>query len=154
MEAMPRRRKMLKMGLIGLAVLALAGFAAAQAAGAADRLLLLQAKRFEGSYRLPSGETSLRLTDATADWSVVSGSTSLKAALAPLAGKPSRATLSLDGRTVEGKAEIEGKTLTFSFQDGKTAYKIQLTLTGRNEGELSVEKGGETLVAGAVKRAP
>ncbi len=153
MNAMPRRRKILKMGLIGLALFALAGMAAAQVAGAADRFLLLQAKRFEGTFKLPSGETSLKLTEQTADWAVESGATKLKAALAPLAGKPSRATLDLDGRTIEGKADIEGKTLTFEFKDGKIVYKIKFTLTGRNEGELTVEKDDAKLVSGALKRA-
>lgn len=144
---------MLKMGLLGLALLAMAGFAAAQGIAAADRVLLLQAKRFEGSYTLPSGETSVRVGDSTADWSVASGATSLSASLAPAAGKPGRATLSVEGRTVEGKATVDGKTLTFDFVDGKTAYRIRLTLSGRNEGDLSVTKNDASLVAGAIKRA-
>jgi hypothetical protein len=149
---MSRHKKMSKLALIGLLLLAVAGFAAAQAAGAADRLLLLQAKRFEGSYKIPGGETAVKMNDATADWTVEAGDTKMKAALAPLAGKPSRATLSLDGRTVEGKATIEGRTLTMEFQDGKTAYKFKLALTGRNEGEIEVKKDGKSLVSGAIKR--
>lgn len=150
---MSRHKKMSKLALIGLLVLAVAGFAAAQTAGAADRLLLLQAKRFEGSYKIPGGETAVKMNDVTADWTVEAGDTKIKAALAPLAGKPSRATLSLDGRTVEGKATIEGRTLTMEFQDGKTAYKFKLTLTGRNEGEIEIKKDEKSLVSGAIKRA-
>ena len=144
---------MMKMGLIGLTVLAFAGFAAAQAISALDRALLVQSKRFEGSYKLPSGGTSFKLSDDKADLELESGGTKLKAALAPKAGKASRATLDLDGRTVEGKAEIEGRTLTLTFEDGKTTYKITLSLTARDAGDLKVEKGDKTLVSGPIRRA-
>lgn len=153
MLTMPRR--FLKLGLLGLAAFAVVGFAAAQtqAIGAADRVLLLQAKRFEGAYKLPAGVTSVKVGDDTADWSLASGSTSLDAALAPAPGKPTRATLKVDGRTVEGKANIEGRVLTMEFQDGKTAYKIKFALTGRNEGDLTVTKNDATLVSGTLHRA-
>jgi hypothetical protein len=144
---------MIKLGLIGLAVLAVAGYAAAQALSGADRVLLLQAKRFEGTYKLPNGESSIKVDDKTADWKVTSGSTELSASLAPKAGKPDRATLSLDGKTIEGKAEIEGKALTMTFTVEKTTYVFKLTLSGRSEGELSVKKGDVSLVSGAVKRS-
>ncbi|GEM_PF-4928469 len=143
----------MKMGLIGLTVLAFAGFAAAQTISALDRALLVQSKRFEGSYKLSSGETSFKLTDEKADFEVDAGDTKLKAALAPKAGKASRATLDLDGRTVEGKAEIEGRTLTLTFEDGKTTYKITLSLTARDAGDLKVEKGDKTLVSAPIRRA-
>ncbi len=152
MKIMPRRL-FVNLGLIGLASFAIVGFAAAQAIGAADRVLLLQAKRFEGAYKLPTGVTSVKVGDDTADWSLASGTTSLEAALAPASGKPSRATLRVDGRTVEGKAAIEGRTLTMEFQDGKTAYKIKLVLTGRNDGDLSVTKNDTIVVSGTIRRA-
>ena len=152
---MSRRLRILKMGLLGLTVLAAASMAAAQRAMpfAADRVLVLQAKRFEGSFKLPTGTTSVTVGEETADLSVVSGPTSLSASIAPQAGKPNRATLSVDGRTVEGKAAIEGKTMTFDFVDGKTSYRIRLTLSGRNEGDLSVTKNDVALVSGSLKRA-
>ena len=152
---MPRRTSILKMGLLGLTVLAVVGMAAAQRAQpfASDRVLLLQAKRFEGSFKLASGETGVTVGDASADLRVAVGATNLMASIAPEAGKPNRATLSIDGRTVEGKAAIEGKTMTFDFVDGKSAYRIRLTLSGRNEGELSVTKNDASLVSGAIKRA-
>jgi hypothetical protein len=153
MNAMPRRRTVLTLGLIGLAALAFAGFAAAQVASGADRILLLQAKRFEGTYALPSGNTTIKVGDTTADWSVASGGTNLTAAIAPQTGQPDRATLSIDGRTVIGKAAIEGRTLTFDFVDGKTIYRIRLSLSGRNEGDLNIQKNASVLVAGALKRA-
>ena len=143
---------MFKIGLIGLAVFAVASFAAAQAMSTADRVLLLQAKRFEGTFRLPTGETKLKVDEDSADWTVASGTTNLAAALAPKSGKPNRATLNLDGRTIEGKAAIEGRTLTFEFVDGKTNYRIVIALSGRNEGDLSVKKDDTALVAGSFKR--
>lgn len=147
------RRTMIKMGLIGLALFALAGIVAAQSLAAADRVLLLQAKRFEGTYKLSSGETTLKMNDSDAEWKIESGAITLKAALAPQAGKPHRATLNVDGRTVEGKAEIEGRTLTMEFKDGKTAYVLKLTLTGRNDGEIEAKKDEKALVSGTIKRA-
>lgn len=152
MEIPFSRRPLLKIALVALALLG-AGFAAAQTIGAADRVLLLQAKRFEGSYKLPTGETSVKVGDNGADWKLASGTTNLAASLAPAAGKPDRATLSLDGRTLVGKATIDGKVLTMEFPDGKTVYRIRLTLSGRNEGDLKVTKDDTTLVAGALKRA-
>jgi len=143
----------MKLGLIGLAVLAVAGYAAAQALSGADRVLLLQAKRFEGTYKLASGESTIKVDDKTADWTVESGSTKLSASLAPKVGKPDRATLTLDGKTVEGKAEIEGKVLTMTFTVEKTTYVFKLTLNNRTEGEMSVKKGDTALVSGAVKRS-
>jgi len=141
------------MGLIALAIFTVMGVAMAQTLSAADRILLLQAKRFEGSYKLPSGETSVKVTDTTADFKVKSGTTDLAAAIAPKEGKPNRATLTLDGKTIDGKAGIEGKTLTFEFVDGKTKYVIKLVLSGRNEGDLSVKKDDTALVSGSFKRA-
>lgn len=150
----------MKAGLIGLAVLAVAGIAVAQAApsgqatlSAADRVLLLQAKRFEGTYKLSSGETKIKVNENDATIAIDSGANKLKAALAPQPGKPSRATFDLNGKTIDGKANIEGKTLTLEFVDGKITYKFKITLTGRNEGELSVMKGDQTLVSGPLKRA-
>ncbi len=160
MSAMPSRRTLVKMGLIGLAVFAVAGVAAAQAAASsnaqvtgADRVLLLQAKRFEGSYKFTGGDTEIKLTDNTADWTVTSGTTKYTTALAPKTGKPDRATFQLDGKTIEGKATIEGKTLTLEFTVDKTKYLFKLTLSGRNEGDLSVKKGDTALVSGTLKRA-
>jgi hypothetical protein len=143
----------MKLGLIGLAVLAVAGYAAAQALTGADRVLLLQAKRFEGSYKLPSGESSIKIGDNAAEWKVSSGTTDLSASIAPKVGKPDRATLSLEGKTIEGKAEIEGKTLTMTFTLEKTTYVFKLILSNRTEGELSVKKGDVSLISGAVKRS-
>lgn len=148
---MSSRPASLKIALVAIALLG-AGFAAAQTIGAADRVLLLQAKRFEGSYKLPTGDTSVKVGNDTADWKVASGGTSLAAALAPAAGKPDRATLTVDGKTLQGKAAIDGKTLTMEFADGKVVYRIKLTLSGRNEGDLKVTKDDATLVAGALKR--
>ncbi len=153
MFAMSSRKSKLKPLLIGLALLALAGAAMAQAVGAADRVVLLQAKRFEGTFKLAAGEMALKFGEATGDWKITSGETKLAAALEPKPGKPDRATLSLDGRTVEGTATVEGKTLTLEFKDGKTAYVFKLTLSGRNEGEIKVTKNDATLVASAFKRA-
>jgi hypothetical protein len=146
------------MGLVGLAVFAVAGIAAAQVAASAqvtgaDRVLLLQAKRFEGSFKFSGGDTEIKLTDNSADWTINSGTTKYTAALAPKAGKPDRATFQLDGKTIEGKAEIEGKTLSFEFTVDKTKYVFKLTLSGRNEGDLSVKKGDTALVTGTLKRA-
>ena len=147
-----RRKIIFKMGLVGLAMFAMASFVAAQAVSAADRVLLLQAKRFEGTYKLDGGETKLKVGDDSATWSVDSGSTKLSAALEPKAGKSDRATLNVDGRTVEGKATISGKVLTFTFNDKTTTYLITFSLSGRNEGDLSVMKNDSTLLAGAIKR--
>ena len=147
------RRSFATLGFAGLASLAIVGFAGAQAIAAADRVLLLQAKRFEGAYKLSTGVTSVKVGDDTADWSLASGTTSLAAALAPAPGKPARATLNVEGRTVEGKAAIEGRVLTMEFQDGKTAYRIKLTLSGRNEGDLRVTRNDAILVAGTIRRA-
>jgi hypothetical protein len=143
----------MKLGLTGLAVLAVAGYAAAQALSGADRVLLLQAKRFEGTYKLPSGESKFKVGDNSADWTVSSGTNNLSVALAPKAGKPDRATFTLEGKTIEGKAEIEGKVLTMTFTVEKTTYVFKLTLSNRTEGEISVKKGDTSLVSGAVKRS-
>ncbi|RYG20794.1 hypothetical protein EON82_19850 [bacterium] len=150
---MPRRRNLIKLGLVGLAVLAVAGFAAAQALSGADRILLLQAKRFEGTYKVPNGESSIKVDDKTAEWTISSGTNKLNVALAPKEGKPDRATMELDGKKVEGKAEIEGKTLTMEFTVDKTKYVFKLSLQNRTDGEISVKKGDATLVSGAVKRS-
>lgn len=153
---MPNRRTVVKMGLLGLAVFAIAGIAAAQAAAqvsGADRVLLLQAKRFEGTFKLPDGESVIKIGDNSADWTITSGKTKLTAALAPKQGKPDRATFELDGKTIEGKAEIEGKTLTMEFTVEKTKYLFKLVLSGRNEGDLSVKKGDTSLVSGSLKRS-
>ena len=143
------------MGLFGLVAVAMAGYASAQKAqpfSAADKVVLLQAKRFEGSFRLDSGETSVQVGEESADWKVKSGATDLSGKLAPIAGRSSRALLNVDGRTVEGTASIEGKALTMEFTDGKIVYRVRFLLSGRNDGEVNVTKGGATLVSGAFKR--
>ena len=153
MNTMPRARAFFKLGLLGLAVFAVAGFSAAQAASAADRVLLLQAKRFEGTFRLSSGETKLKVGDDSAKCSLSSVTTNLTAALAPKAGRPDRATLTVDGRTIEGKVAIEGRTLTFDFTDRGATYRIVMALSGRNEGKVSVTKDKTTLVTDSITRA-
>ena len=136
-----------------LGLVAAVGLAGAQSVGAADRVLLLQAKRFEGTYKLAQGETVVKIGDDKGDWKLDSGGTKFAVALAPQSGKPDHATLDLDGRKVEGTASIDGKTLTLEFKDGKTAYKFKLTLSGRNDGDLKVTKDEATLVASTFKRA-
>lgn len=150
------QRAVLKMGLTGLVLAAMAGLVVAQKAqpfAASEKVVLLQAKRFEGRFKLSNGESNLTVGDVTAPWKLTAGEKSYSGSLAPRSEKPNRATLDIDGRTVEGTASVEGKTLTMEFVDGKTTYRYRLALTGRNDGEVSLTKDGETLVSGTIKRA-
>ena len=150
------QRTLWKVGLTGLVLVAMASVAMAQRAqpfAASEKVVLLQAKRFEGNFKLADGDSSLTVGDESAPWRLHSGGKSYSGTLAPKTDKPNRATLDVDGRTVEGTVAIEGKTLTMEFIDGKTVYRYRIALTGRNDGEVSLTKDGATLVSGTIKRA-
>ena len=150
------QRAILKMGLTGCVLVAMAGVAVAQRAqpfAASEKVILLQAKRFEGTFKLSTGESNLTVGDESASWRLSSGSASYSGKISPESGKANHATLEIDGRNFEGTASVEGRTLTMEFTDGKTTYRYRLALTGRNEGEVNLTKDGVTLVSGTVKRA-